>query len=125
MNTLQVALEDGRTTFRPGEEVRGAASWSLEAPPETVEVRLFWHTQGKGDQDVDVVEKTVLPGAGQTDRREFHFRLPDGPYSFSGKLISLVWSIEVVALPGDLAGRADIVLSPTGREIVVGRPAEG
>jgi hypothetical protein len=124
VNTLEVALAGGKSAFRPGEEVRGIASWSLEAAPASVEVRLFWHTQGKGDQDVEVVEKTAFEGPGASDRREFVFRLPGGPYSFSGKLISLVWSIEVVALPGDLAGRADIVLSPTGREIVIGRPAE-
>lgn len=122
MNTLEVALERGQTAFRPGEEVRGTASWSLEEPPKAVEVRLFWHTQGKGDQDVEVVETTVLPGPGQMDRREFRFRLPEGPYSFSGKLISLLWAIEVVASPGDMAGRAGIVVSPSGREVVIGRP---
>jgi hypothetical protein len=125
VNTLEVKLAGEKTGFRPGEEVRGVASWSLEAPPETVEVRLFWHTQGKGDQDVEVVEKTAFDGPGQSDRREFRFRLPHEPYSFSGKLISLLWSIEVVAAPGDLAGRADVILSPTGREIVIGRPAAG
>jgi len=56
------------------------------------------------------------------DRREFRFRLPEGPYSFSGKLISLLWAIEVVASPGDMAGRAGIVVSPSGREVVIGRP---
>lgn len=124
MNTLGVALEGGKTAYRPGDEVLGVASWTLEEPPKTVEVRLFWHTQGKGDQDVEIVETTVFPGPGQTDLREFRFRLPDGPYSFSGKLISLLWAIEVVASPGDMAGRAGIVVSPSGREVVIGRPAE-
>lgn len=124
MNTLGVALEGGQTAYRPGDDVRGVASWTLEEPPKAVEVRLFWHTQGKGDQDVEVVETTAFQNPGQTDLREFRFRLPDGPYSFSGKLISLLWAIEVVASPGDMAGRAGIVVSPSGREVVIGRPPE-
>lgn len=121
MNALDVKIAGGQTTFRPGEEVRGVASWSLAAPPEKVELRLFWHTQGKGDQDVAIVETIPFDAPGQKDRREFALRLPDGPYSFSGKLISLLWSIEVVAEPGDLAGRVEIVVSPTGREVVIGK----
>jgi hypothetical protein len=124
MNALEVVIAGDQTAFRPGEEVRGAASWSLETPPENVELRLFWHTQGKGDEDVEILETIPLDAPGQKDRREFTFRLPEGPHSFSGKLISLLWSIEVVAQPGDLAGRAEIVLSPTGREIVIGKKEE-
>jgi hypothetical protein len=63
-------------------------------------------------------------GAGAEDRHEFRLRLPSGPYSFSGKLISLIWALEVVAEPGADAGRQDITLSPTGRELVIAA-AEG
>ena len=47
----------------------------------------------------------------------FRFQLPSAPYSFSGKLISLVWAVEVVALPANIAGRVNIILSPDGKEI--------
>jgi hypothetical protein len=120
MNDLQIHVADGAATFRPGEEVRGTASWSLEEDPKSVELRLFWRTEGKGTQDVGVAETVRFEGAGQQDRRDFHLRLPPAPYSFSGKLVSLVWALEVVAEPGSFAGRQDIVVSPTGREIVLG-----
>jgi hypothetical protein len=125
VNALDVKIAGGQTTFRPGEEVRGVASWSLEEPPERVELRLFWHTQGKGDQDVEIVERVPFDAPGPQDRREFVLRLPEGPYSFSGKLISLLWSIEVVAEPGDLAGGVEIVVSPHRREVVIGKRGEG
>ena len=39
MSELRVALDDGRLAFAPGEEVRGRASWTLDADPETVVVQ--------------------------------------------------------------------------------------
>jgi hypothetical protein len=120
MSLLQVEIRDGYTSFRPGDVVEGTVSWQLEPGPAEVEARLFWYTRGKGDQDVGVVEMLPYANPAPTDRRPFRFRLPEGPYSFSGKLISLVWAIEAVAQPGDVAGRAEITVSPTGDEIHLG-----
>ncbi len=119
MNRLEISTEGGRLAFHPGEELRGTASWSLDAPPTRVELRLFWRTEGKGSQDVGVAETLSFDGAAPEERREFRLRLPPGPYSFSGKLISLIWALELVAEPGADASRQDITVSPTGREILI------
>ncbi|MDH3402765.1 MAG: hypothetical protein OES32_08280 [Acidobacteriota bacterium] len=120
MADLRLELEESRTSFRPGETIRGVARWALEEPPEALEVRLFWYTEGKGDQDVGGVQSTTLDGAGLEGEREFTFTAPAAPLSFSGKLISLVWALELVALPAAEAGRAEIVISHTGEEILIG-----
>ena len=117
MSELRVALDDGSLAFAPGEEVRGRASWTLDADPESVEVRLFWRTEGKGTQDVGVADSTTFEPPGKQDRREFRLKIPSGPYSFAGRLVAIVWSVEVVAEPGSEAGRQDIVVSPTGKPI--------
>ena len=117
MSTLTVELEGGKLAFRPGEELRGRASWTLDADPESVEVRVFWRTEGKGTQDTEIVDTVVFQSPGRQDKRDFKLRLPDGPYSFAGKLIAILWSAEVVAEPGSEAGRQDIVVSPTGKPI--------
>ena len=117
MSALEVRVAGDGLAFRPGEEVRGEASWSLDEDPTEVELRLFWRTEGKGTQDVGVVETVTFEKPGGQDRRDFRVRLPAGPYSFSGTLVSLVWAREVVAEPGGAAGRTDIVLAPTGREV--------
>ena len=117
MSWIQIETTDGVTSFRPGDVVEGKAFWRLDPPPESVELRLFWYTEGKGDQDVGIVETIPYAGPAAEDRRSFQLRLPEGPYSFSGKLISLVWAIEVVAQPGDRVGRCEITVSPTGGEI--------
>lgn len=114
---IQVETRDGVTSFRPGDEVSGRAWWQLDRQPDEVVARLFWYTQGKGTQDVVVVQEEAFPGPGREDQRTFSFRLPEGPLSFSGRLISLIWAVEVVAQPGDEAGRVEIVVSPTGDEI--------
>jgi hypothetical protein len=119
LSWIQVETLDGSTVFRPGDEVAGTASWRLAASPEAVEVRLFWYTQGKGQQDVEVVETVRLEAPGAADRRAFRFHLPRSPYSFSGKLISLVWAIEAEAAPGGEVGRLELVVSPTGEEILL------
>jgi hypothetical protein len=116
---MKVEIDGGRTAFRPGEEVRGVVSWSLDESPTGVELRLFWRTEGKGIPDVGVVETVGFDGAGRADRREFRVRLPDGPYSFTGQLVSLIWAVEVVAEPGGAAASQDLVLSPTGNPIVL------
>lgn len=119
MEWLQVEIQNGANAFLPGETVEGTASWQLDRPAETMELRLFWYTQGKGDQDVGVVQTVPFPDPGLADRRGFRVVLPPGPYSFSGKLISLLWALEVVAEPGGRAGRTEITVSPTRREILL------
>lgn len=99
---------------KPGDTIELTFSWTLDAVPETIEARLFWYTQGKGTQDVVIVETQPVSPALRGEQR-VRFRLPQGPYSFSGTLISLIWAVELVA--HDVAGRWELVLAPEGTEI--------
>ena len=121
MSWLRIETRDGVTAFRPGDEVEGTVRWRLDQPPRSLELRLFWYTQGKGDQDVGVVENLPLAEPGLEGSRSFLFHLPAGPFSFSGKLISLLWAIEAVSETGagTQAERCEIIVSPTGREILL------
>jgi hypothetical protein len=122
LSWIRIEARDGVTAFRPGDELEGTVRWRLDQPPRSLELRLFWYTQGKGDQDVGVVENLPLADPGTEGQRSFRFRLPAGPFSFSGKLISLLWAIEAVAEmagAGTQAERCEIIVSPTGREIVL------
>jgi hypothetical protein len=117
---IRIETRDGVTAFRPGDEVAGTVRWRLDQPPRSLDLRLFWYTQGKGDQDVGVVENLPFAEPGLEGSRSFRFRLPAGPFSFSGKLISLLWAIEAVAeTTGTQAERCEIIVSPTGREILL------
>ncbi len=119
MDTLNIALHDDKTAFAPGQTVEGTIRWSLQTNPEHLEFSLFWYTAGKGTRDVGVVETARFDNPGACGSKEFAFPLPDGPYSFSGKLISLIWAVELTCRPGSETARREITLSPTGREIIL------
>ena len=119
MSKLKLAVRDDRREFRPGEEIHGAAGWQLDRAPKSAEVRLFWRTRGKGTEDVGVVETVRFEHPQSEEARPFCFKLPDAPYSFSGKLISLLWGLELVLSPGDETAQVELVVSPTGREILL------
>ena len=118
MNRVYIALQENRTAFRPCEQVQGTASWSFEGPaPKAVELRLFWFTHGKGEQDVNVVTNLRFDRPRAREERPFCLRLPYAPYSYSGKLVSLTWGLELVAGPPEMVTRVEIVLSPSGTEV--------
>jgi hypothetical protein len=117
MTALRIDTDDGRRWFLPGDTVSGRVSWSLEEPCETVELRLFWHTSGKGTEDVEIVDTAVFSEGGAHGDRAFSFDLPLGPYSFSGTLITLTWALELVALPAGDVARAEITVAPTPVEV--------
>jgi hypothetical protein len=99
--------------------VEGTAKWLLSEAPQTVELRLFWYTKGKGTQDIEIVESVPFEHPQLEDARPFRVTLPASPYSFSGKLISLLWALELVAKPGEQSVRVEITMSPTGEEVVL------
>jgi len=119
MSTLKIGTYENRTAFRPGEELAGRVLWILDGEAEAVELRLFWYTSGKGTRDVAIVDRVRFDAPQRRGQREFRFTLPASPYSFSGKLISLTWALELIVLPSDEAERLEITVSPTGQEVAL------
>jgi hypothetical protein len=120
MDKLNIALNDDKAAFAPRATVDGAIQWDLDVNPQYLELSLFWYTAGKGTRDVGVIETKQFQSPGASGTQDFSFALPDGPYSFSGKLISLVWALELTCTAGSETVRREIVLSPTGHEILLG-----
>jgi hypothetical protein len=115
MLTLQTT--EGRTWFEPGKLIEGQASWHFEEEVDAIEVRLFWYTSGKGSQDVGIVRVLRTEAPGISGSRDFSIRVPEAPYSFSGKLITLAWAIELVALPSGETERLDVLIGPRPVEV--------
>lgn len=126
MSTLGIELAKEQGGYRPGEHLRGAAGWALDRQTgaAAIELRLVWFTEGKGDQDVEIVAHERWERPAPDDQKTFDFRLPAGPYSFSGKLVTLVWALELVVLPKGESAQKRFTLSPSGEEISLGA-AEG
>ncbi|MEX1016695.1 MAG: hypothetical protein WDZ31_08110 [Phycisphaeraceae bacterium] len=120
-DTLRIETHDNRTHFEPGEMLHGLAGWELDDPPKSVELRLSWYTEGKGDQDVQVVQRKAFDHAPAVDAQVFEFPLPTEPYSFSGKLITLCWALELI-VNGRQSTRLDLVIAPGAEEIDLNAP---
>ena len=117
MSDVSLTVAEDRRGFAPLEVIRGTASWCLEAAPDSAEVRLFYFTRGKGSRDVRVVSTASLANPLARDDRSFTFLAPEQPHSFSGRLITLVWALELVVEPGPRSCRVELVVAPAAREI--------
>ena len=124
MENLSIELRDYKKDYRPGETIEGEIRWNLISQPESLELSLFWYTKGKGTQDIKIIRSIKIDSPGASGSKTFTFNVPDGPYSFSGTLISLMWAIELVAYPDKKTCRAEMVVSPTEQEIQL-RPVLG
>lgn len=121
MERLSIHLQDDQTVFAPLEPIKGTVRWNLESPPKQLELSLFWYTEGKGTRDVGVVDTMTIDSYGSLGSKDFQFVLFNGPCSFSGRLISLIWAVELSCPDIDETVRQEIVVSHTGKEIVLGQ----
>ena len=122
MSELRLETSDNRTHYKPGERIEGTVAWTTEDHPSEALLCLFWHTAGKGDRDVGIAVNMPFDDPSPRDERPFSIQAPPAPYSFSGQLITLTWSIELVVNPGDRVERLDLVISPTAEEIALAHP---
>ena len=119
MSRLTIQLSDSRTDFSPRETIHGQVSWQCDEAPKTAELRLFWSTTGRGNDDMDIVQVIPFPTPGPADSRPFSLTLPDAPYSFRGNLIFLTWTLELHLEPGNLSEGIDLVIAPNGGAITL------
>lgn len=127
MAELSIKTELDNLAYTPGETLRGEVAWEIDLMKNSDggEVRLFYYTSGKGTQDVETI-KTLAVAAGEAvGSQKFEFKLPAEPYSFSGKLVSLIWALEFQMLESDETERLEFVMSPSGQEIDLYAHAEG
>ena len=121
MTTLRINLADQRTAYAPGDEIIGTVHWTDGEAPHTLELRLFWFTQGKGTQDVGVVQRLTIPKLTDGESHPFTVRAPAAPPSCSGQLVSICWALELVATPAVYVPQTALVIAPGGRELRLGK----
>ena len=120
MNTLKIETRGMQTSFAPGAMIEGTVSWELDRRPVSMRLRLFWHTGGVGDAEVGVEREIGFDEPRRIEQREFQFKLPPGPYSVSGKLVTLDWALELLSDNPDQVERYNLTVSPSGRKVLLG-----
>jgi hypothetical protein len=118
---MSIETDNGRTTYHPGELVEGTLHWSADEALSNIELQAAWTTRGKGGTDTTIVDSIMLERPIPLGSKRFRLRLPDQPYSFSGKLISVLWYLKAIASPGVNEVEVPLIVSPTLREIVINK----
>lgn len=114
---LQIEMLEDKRAFAPGETIQGVVSWQLDEPPKELRLHLLYHTQGKGDEDVGIVETVEFDQPQAAGVEPFRLTAPAGPHSFSGRLISLGWALELVTERKGEVARQDLTIAPNAAEI--------
>ena len=118
---IEVQLQQEQ--FIPDEDITGEVLWSDLKPTDSIEIRLIWYTAGKGTRDIEVTYTNPITSVVSTGNETFNMTAPSYPYSFSGKLVSLIWAVEAVVLPSRDAATVPIVISPNRQEVLIARHA--
>ena len=121
---IQLTLRDGRTTFRPGDDVSGTVSWQGGSGTRSIAVRLLWSTYGKCTPDSAVVAEERLADLRAGPEEAFRLRLPEAPFSFRGRLVALLWRIEASSEGDKETTAVEVDVAPSGREILLCPEAE-
>jgi hypothetical protein len=99
----------GTVTITPGNNIRARKTY----------VQLQWHTEGRGDRDEGAVAALSLTEAplqaGVPLVGRFAFDLPDGPWSFAGHYINIIWEVLLVVdipMASDIRASQPFILAP-------------
>lgn len=114
--TLQLDTHERR--LAPGSRVGGVARWTSDEALKQARVLALWTTSGKGTRDEGAGAQHDFGPPRRTDEQRFELRLPEGPLSFEGHLITLEWKLELV-LDDEIVAELDFVLSPFDQPIVL------
>ena len=114
MNRITIRKRD----LKPFETLEGSVSWNLEKPPKDLELRIFWHTRGRGTEESGT--HFTLPLGEQTrGEKTFSCTLPGSPWSVDGRLISIIWAVELVEKRAGSLALEEFALAPEGRALVL------
>lgn len=121
-HAVTLSLPDGRTSFEPGSSVDVTVSWALNVAPYALQLRLYWETRGKGNRAARVVQTERIDPTQPTGFAVCRVVLPLAPWSFSGRLVSLVWMLEAVVTATDARASCELVVAPDESELLLFEP---
>lgn len=113
---ISLSLEE--RAFLPGEVVNANVSWEPKKNkgPEFIVIKLLWFTEGKGEKDLQIVAEQKIEHPAPSGNQSFHLSLPNFPWSYEGKILSIKWCIEAATEKG-LASQIEIVCAPQKERI--------
>ncbi len=104
---INVRLE--KTEIIVGETLSGTLIWQTSdgsETPKNASVSIRWYTEGRGNTNHETVQELLLDPnqliSFQRSPLPFSFQIPyDGPITYNGSLIRVIWQLEVsIQMPG-------------------------
>lgn len=108
---ISLSLEE--RAFLPGDTINGNVSWEPKKNkgPQFIAVKLLWYTEGKGSKDDAIVAQEKIERPAMSGSQSFSLKLPDFPWSYEGKILSLKWCVEAASEKG-IASQIEIICAP-------------
>jgi hypothetical protein len=116
---LTVELDGDHSIYRPGSFLTGRIRWDMSQVPTVIHANLSWSTEGKGDDDGDLVVEQSWHPTTESGTQDFRWQMPRGPLSLEATLIRIRWSIACSTEDPDEEFSREIVLSPRDRPIIL------
>ena len=116
--SISIHLDNDRDGFAPGETITGELHWSGLPVSEMsfISLQLAFRTEGKGTSQREVFDEREWPLSASDGSESFEIQAPNWPWSFSGKLVSLLWTLDAWQ-EDDHAESIQVAISPNGSEI--------
>jgi hypothetical protein len=97
---LELDREDAM--YLPGEMLTVRCWVPDRRDVEAVHVLVLWYTEGKGDEDRDIVfQERLTPGRGSRDCLQCKVRLPNSPLSYDGVILKIHWLVRLRVIVQD------------------------
>ena len=118
MNDIKLKIE--KEHYAPKENIQVSLHWDLmDVAENIIEVHLFWYTEGRGDEDMEIIETQEIKLNAKSGSKDLIFVAPLQPYSFSGKYIALTWAIEAVMQKSKISALEIFYLTPFHEKIIL------
>ena len=99
MNADSIVIRGVQASYRPGTSISGSVEWSTTKAIDALVIKLLWMTSGASPCQIGVVDSFKIGQPNSYGTSGFEFHIPEGPWSFEGRLLGLAWAVEAVALP--------------------------
>ncbi|MBN1982674.1 MAG: hypothetical protein JW795_14160, partial [Chitinivibrionales bacterium] len=112
----KITIQLDSNSYDPGSALNACISWDVDQEKtHCIDMNLLWFTEGKGTPDYEVVQTVHHETPLRCGQKRFCLNLPLAPWSFSGRLISLVWAVEARIDSNKTLDRIPFIMAPQGK----------